>query len=44
MKDRRRLSDGKLSRDAMDAGTAEAVAFGTMAAGLVRHRALRAWC
>lgn len=35
MKARRRLSDGKLSRDAMDAGTAEAVAFGTMAAGLV---------
>jgi hypothetical protein len=35
MKDRRRLSDGKLSRDAVDTGTAEAVAFGTMAAGLV---------
>jgi hypothetical protein len=35
MKARRRLSDGKISRDAVDAGAAEAVAFGTMAAGLV---------
>jgi hypothetical protein len=35
MKARRRLSDGKLSRDAADAGAADAVAFGTMAAGLV---------
>ena len=35
MKARRRLSDGKMSRDAADAGTADAVAFGTIAAGLV---------
>ena len=34
MKARRRLSDGKMSRDAVDAGTADAVAFGTIAAGL----------
>lgn len=35
MKARRRLSDSRLSRDTVDAGTAEAVAFGTMAAGLI---------
>jgi len=35
MKARRRLSDGRLSRDAADGAAADAVAFGTMAAGLV---------
>src|SRR5215203_6091826 len=35
MKARRRLSDGKMSRDSADAGMADAVAFGTIAAGLV---------